>query len=171
VAHGLDVAVEGEVGTLAEMREGEVDEGGGEVSTVEQALEFVEETGVDCLSVAVGNVHFVTSGYTPTIRVDRIREIHEAVGVPLVLHGGSGTPPEQMQAAIAAGIAKINVGTRLKHVFGTALREALSGSEDDPNLLYGSRLPGDVCLHAAGAVTADVRRLMHVFGSAGRARR
>ncbi|MDX6377364.1 MAG: fructose-bisphosphate aldolase, class [Gaiellaceae bacterium] len=167
-AHGVGVAVEGEVGQLAEMREGEVDEDLGEVTTPEEAVEFVAQTGVDCLSVAVGNVHFVTAGYTPSIRVDRIREVSQVVDVPLVLHGGSGTPPDQMQAAIAAGITKINVGTRLKEVFGTAVREALAGDEDDPNILWGSRFPGDVLRKGGEALTADVIRLMQVFGSSGR---
>jgi fructose/tagatose bisphosphate aldolase len=140
------------------------------MTSVEEAVSFVKETGVDCLAVAVGNVHFVTTDYKPTINVDRIREIGAAVDVPLVLHGGSGTPPDQMQAAIAAGITKINVGTRLKHVWGKALREELSKTtDDDPNLRYGSRLPGDVLTKAGEAVTADVRRLMQVFGSSGKA--
>ncbi len=73
-----------------------------------------------------------------------------------------------MQAAIAAGITKINVGTRLKHVFGTALRQAVQDGED-PNLLYGSRLPQDVNTRAAEALTTEVRRLMQVFGSSGKA--
>ncbi len=110
----------------------------------------------------------MTSDYVPDVRIDRIEEIREAVDVPLVLHGGSGTPPDQMQAAIAAGITKINVGTRLKHVFGAALREAVKEGED-PNLLFGSRLPEDVNSRAAQALTTEVRRLMQVFGSSGKA--
>ncbi len=168
-SHALGIAVEGEVGALAEMKDGSVDESVGSLTSVEEAASFVKETGVDCLAVAVGNVHFVTSGFTPAIQVDRIREIGEAVDVPLVLHGGSGTPPDQMQAAVAAGITKINVGTRLKHVYGLALARAVGEGGDDPNLLYGSREPRDVCVRAAGAVTDEVRRLMQVFGSSGKA--
>ncbi len=168
-AHGLGIAVEGEVGALAEMSiDGNVDTSIGAMTEVSQAVDFVNATQVDCLAVAVGNVHFVTSDYVPDVRIDRIEEIREAVDVPLVLHGGSGTPPDQMQAAIAAGITKINVGTRLKHVFGTALREAVKEGED-PNLLFGSRLPQDVNSRAAQALTTEVRRLMQVFGSSGKA--
>lgn len=88
-AHGLDMAVEGEVGALAEMSiEGTIDTSIGAMTEVAQAVDFVKTTQVDCLAVAVGNVHFVTSDYVPEIRVDRIREIREAVDVPLVLHGG-----------------------------------------------------------------------------------
>jgi fructose-bisphosphate aldolase class II len=168
-AHRLGIAVEGEVGALAEMSiDGTIDTSIGAMTEVSQAVEFVKTTGVDCLAVAVGNVHFVTSDYVPQIRVDRIHEIGEAVDVPLVLHGGSGTPPDQMQAAIAAGITKINVGTRLKHVFGNALRESVHAG-DDPNLLYGSRLPQDVNTVAGLALTGEIRRLMQVFASSGKA--
>lgn len=168
-SHGLGIAVEGEIGALAEMSiDGAIDTSIGAMTEVSEAIDFVEQTGVDALAVAVGNVHFVTSDYVPEIRVDRIKEIGAAVDVPLVLHGGSGTPPDQMQAAIAAGITKINVGTRLKHVFGMALQEALSNGKD-PNLLYGSRLPEDVNTRAAAALTTEVQRLMHIFGSAGKA--
>ncbi|GAA0320874.1 class II fructose-1,6-bisphosphate aldolase [Kineococcus aurantiacus] len=172
-AHGLGITVEGEVGALAEMSiDGQIDTSIGAMTEVSQAVDFVKETGVDYLAVAVGNVHFVTSDYVPTIRVDRIHEIGESVDVPLVLHGGSGTPADQMQAAIAAGITKINVGTRLKHVFGNALREAVGpDSGNDPNLLFGSRLPEDVNTRAGQALTTEIRRLMQVFGSSGKATR
>ena len=168
-AHGLGITVEGEVGALAEMSiDGQIDTSIGAMTEVAQAADFVKATDVDFLAVAVGNVHFVTSDYVPEIRVDRIREIRDVVDVPLVLHGGSGTPADQMQAAIAAGITKINVGTRLKHVFGTELRRVI-GEGADPNLIYGSRLPGDVNTRAAQALTTEVQRLMQVFGSAGKA--
>ncbi|MFV0253827.1 MAG: class II fructose-bisphosphate aldolase [Beutenbergiaceae bacterium] len=167
-AHGLNIAVEGEVGALAEMSiDGNIDTSIGALTSVQDAERFVAATDVDALAVAVGNVHFVTSDYVPTIRVDRIQEIRDAVDVPLVLHGGSGTPADQMQQAIAAGITKVNVGTRLKHVFGSALRAAMS--DGDPNLLYGSRLPQDVNTLAAEALTTEVRRLIHIFGSNGQA--
>jgi ketose-bisphosphate aldolase len=168
-SHALGIAVEGEVGALAEMSiDGNIDTSIGAMTEVSQAVDFVQQTGVDCLAVAVGNVHFVTSDYVPEIRVDRIKEIDDAVDVPLVLHGGSGTPVDQMQAAIEAGITKINVGTRLKHVFGSAFKEALAEGED-PNLLYGSRLPEDVNSRAAAALATEVRRLIRVFGSDGKA--
>lgn len=168
-AHALDIAVEGEVGALAEMRDGDVDQSVGALTAVEEASSFVKETGVDCLAVAVGNVHFVTSGYTPTIDVQRIRDIGDAVDVPLVLHGGSGTPDDQMRTAIEAGITKVNVGTKLKRVFGDALTGIVAEGGDDPNLLHGSREEADINVRAAQAVTDEVRRLMHVFNSAGKA--
>lgn len=171
-SHGVGVAVEGEVGALAEMTiDGAIDTSIGAMTDPGEAEKFVAATGVDCLAVAVGNVHFVTSDYVPRIDVGRIHEIGESVAVPLVLHGGSGTPADQMRDAIAAGITKVNVGTRLKHVYGGALRGAVvaAGESGDPNLLYGSRLPEDLNTLAAAALTTEIRRLMQVFGSSGQA--
>lgn len=166
--HGI--AVEGEIGALAEMSiDGEIDTSIGQMTEVDAAIEFVKQTGVDCLAVAVGNVHFVTSDYVPDVRVERIREIDAAVDVPLVLHGGSGTPPDQLQAAVGAGITKVNFGTRLKHVFGLELTRAIPNEESDPNLLYGSRFPDDLNTRAAKAVENEVRRLMQVLNSSGKA--
>jgi ketose-bisphosphate aldolase len=168
-AHALDIAVEGEVGALAEMRDGRLDDDEAQMTTVEQARDFVKATGVDCLAVAVGNVHFVTAEHDPQIDQQRIRDIDDSVDVPLVLHGGSGTPPEQMREAIAAGITKVNFGTRLKHVFGNALEAALRDATSDPNLAYGSRDPGDVCLAGADALRQEIRRLIQILGSNERA--
>ncbi len=168
-AHGLGVAVEGEVGALSEMRGGALDDSIGRMTGVDEAVEFVGATGVDCLAVAVGNVHFVHDDHVPIINTQRIRDIGAAVPVPLVLHGGSGTPVDQVQAAIEAGIAKVNVGTRLKRIYGAALDAAVRAGGSDANLLHGSRRPDDLNGRAARAVTAEVRRLMQVFGSSGRA--
>lgn len=167
-AHALDVAVEGEIGALAEIKDGVLEEAGASYTTPEAAELFVRETKVDCLAVAVGNVHFVTGGHVPTVQVDLIQEIGKAVEVPLVLHGGSGTPDDQTRQAVQAGITKVNVGTRLKHVFGQALVAELGGSSvQDPNLAFGSRLHGDVNSKAAAALTSEIQRLMDVFGSSG----
>ncbi len=168
-AHRAGVAVEGEFDELAEMRDGTVHEEGSRLTDAERAVDFVRRTGVDCLAVSVGSVHFVTGGHAPTIEVDLIRELTGAVEVPLVLHGGSGVPPDQLRAAVDAGIAKVNVATRLKQVFGAALCEALTQDGGDPNLAYGSREVGDVMTCAAQALTDEVRRYMQLLGSSGKA--
>lgn len=165
-AHVRNVAVEGEVGALPEIGDSGFDDSRASLTTVEQAVDFVVATGVDCLAVAVGNVHFVTSDFVPTVDIDRIKAIDDAVTVPLVMHGGSGTPDDQMVAAIAAGITKINVGTKLKFLFGKHLQQRLqSVAEWDPNLVLGSHLDGDWLTDAASAVHDEVRRLIRVFGS------
>lgn len=171
-AHALDIAVEGEVGALAEMNgAGEVNEGIAARTSVPEAVEFVRTTGVNCLAVAVGNVHFVTSGYQPSLDLDRLSAIAAAVDVPLVLHGGSGTHPDQLREAIAAGITKVNFGTRLKDVFAAELREQLGIGISDPNLAIGSRQDKDVCVAAGAALSAAIRGLIEALGSSGRAGR
>jgi fructose-bisphosphate aldolase class II len=167
----VNVAVEGEIGALAEIKDGVLDAAGASYTSPEAAELFVRETGVDCLAVAVGNVHFVTGGHIPTVQVDLIKEIGEAVDVPLVLHGGSGTPDDQTRVAVAAGITKINVGTKLKFVYGNALMAELKGGAEDPNLAFGSRFEADVNTRAGVALTREIQRLMDVFGSTGMARK
>ena len=78
-----------------------------------EAAEFVERTGVDALAVAVGNVHGLTT--TPvSLDLDRLAAIKAAVPVPLVLHGASGLPDQQLAEAIRCGVAKININTELR---------------------------------------------------------
>ncbi|WP_249019130.1 class II fructose-bisphosphate aldolase [Conexibacter sp. S30A1] len=168
-AHAARVAVEGEFDELGEMRDGVLHDEEARLTDVDAAVEFVRRTNVDCLAVSVGSVHFVTGGYTPTLHTSRIRELADALTVPLVLHGGSGVPPEQLQAAVQAGISKVNVGTRLKQVFGEGLALGLQRASADPNLTYGSRLPGDAMTAAALALTQEIRRYMQTLGSSGKA--
>ncbi len=167
-AHRAGVAVEGEFDELAEMRDGVVRERTATSTEVGRAVEFVARTNVDCLAVAVGSVHFVTGGFAPTLELGLIRELADAVAVPLVLHGGSGVPADQLRAAVDAGISKVNFGTRLKQVFDVGLRNALAEAGSDVNRTYGSRLPGDAMTAAAQALTEEVRRYMQILGSSGR---
>ncbi|NLN96808.1 MAG: class II fructose-bisphosphate aldolase [Eubacteriaceae bacterium] len=113
-AHAKGVSVEAELGSLAagaESHEGSADDK--EVYTdPDKAKEFVEETKVDCLAVSIGTVHGLYKG-TPEIRIDILKEINEKCQIPLVLHGGSGTPEDVLKASIENGIAKINVNTEI----------------------------------------------------------
>ena len=76
------------------------------------AQRFVKETGVDALAVSIGTVHGMYKG-KPNIRVDILKEINALTGIPLVLHGGSGTPEEDIKKCIKNGISKINVNTEI----------------------------------------------------------
>ncbi len=113
VAHACGISTEGEIGHVAghegNMLEGNVaDESA--YTKVEQAVQFVEETGVDALAIAIGTVHGVYKG-TPKLDFVRLADIRKAVDVPLVLHGGSGLPAEDFRKAIKCGINKINFFT------------------------------------------------------------
>lgn len=103
----IGVGVEGELGHIGSVN----DEVMGEFTDPAEAAEFVAKTGVTCLAVLVGNAH----GHykkPPKLDIERIKAIREATGgTPLVLHGGSGIPDDQVKAAIAAGIRKMNIGT------------------------------------------------------------
>jgi len=96
----------------------------------DEAVRFVSETGVDALAVAIGNLHghYV---HTPHLNIERLVEIHNRVGLPLVLHGGSGTSVEDFKACLHNGICKINVATALHRNVARRLRERLSEKPDE----------------------------------------
>ena len=106
ILSAMNIGVEGELGHIGSAKDGVPTD----YTTVEEAKAYVEATGVAALAVAVGTAH---GKYTqaPVLAIDRIREIKEATGTPLVLHGGSGVPDDQIVLAIEAGIRKINFGT------------------------------------------------------------
>lgn len=121
-AHSKGVPVEAELGAM-----GRVDsithEGGDEFKTEftnpDHAAEFVERTGCDFLAVSIGNAHGLYS-QSPTLDFERLRQIRDAVPVPLVLHGGSGTPEDQLKKAVSLGIAKVNVASEIAKAFNTS---------------------------------------------------
>ncbi len=106
LADSAGVSIEGELGHIGMAKDGV----GNEFTKAEDAERYVKETGVRALAIMVGTAH----GHykkAPELAIDRIREIHETVPAALVLHGGSGVPDDQIQAAVKAGIRKINFGT------------------------------------------------------------
>jgi fructose-bisphosphate aldolase class II len=126
VAHQAGVSVEGEIGTVSkheEVASGAVtaEELRRYFTRPEEACRFVEETGVDALAVAVGTVHRMPH---QSARIDRgrLREIHEAVSVPLVFHGCTGMVDEEYRAAYGLGVKKFNIGTRLVKAFEQGLQ-------------------------------------------------
>ena len=112
-AHTQGVSVEAEIGHVGGASEGVEGETSESVyTTVEEAVAFVEATGVDSLAVSVGTSHGVyKSNKTPELNFERLRALAVAVPVPLVLHGGSGTGDENLRRAVRDGITKLNVYT------------------------------------------------------------
>lgn len=108
----MDIPVEGELGHVGSVNDMEM----GEYTKVDEAVQFVRETGVCALAVMVGTAHGRYKK-APKLDIDRIRDIKNAVKIPLVLHGGSGVPDEEIRASIAAGIRKVNFGTDLCYAF------------------------------------------------------
>jgi len=97
----------------------------------EEAGEFVKETGIDLFAPAVGNIHGMIKGGNPKLDIEKIKQIREAAGVPLVLHGGSGITDEEFKAAIVAGISIIHVNTELRLAYKQGLQKSLSENPDE----------------------------------------
>lgn len=124
MAGPLGVTVEGELGAVGRVDDSSV-EGDGKALLTDpgKAAEFVERTGVDALAVAIGNAHGI---YTqqPELDFERLEAIRAAVDVPLVLHGGSGTPPAQLKRAIEIGVSKVNVASEIGRAYLNAIAAA-----------------------------------------------
>ena len=124
-AHAHGVGVEAELGGLAAgLASHEFARGQELLTDPDQAAEFVDQTGVDALAVSVGTVHGLYKG-EPHLDLERLAAIHQRVTVPLVLHGGSGTPADLLHAAIHRGVAKVNVNTEVSLAAVGAIAETL----------------------------------------------
>ena len=160
-AHARGVTVEGEIGCVGKVDDATVE--GAVHSTLtdpRQAARYAEMTGVDVLAVSIGNAHGI---YTrlPVFDFDRLDQIRQAVGIPLVLHGGSGTQPEYIRKAIAMGMAKINVASELCKAFrdSYAAEHAPGKSGWLPTNLGAARAP----------MAQVVARWLTLSGAAGKA--
>ena len=166
-AHSRGISVEAELGHVGNASVGSISETGtdtdpGESLTVpEEVVKFVEMTDVDALAVAIGTAHGVYKK-TPQLRIDRLDEITAVCDRPLVLHGGSGTPDDQMQAAIRHGITKINIFSDVVAAMNKGLKDKLNSVENPatwPFLIFED---------AREMMKAVVRDKVRTFGSAGR---
>jgi len=124
LAAGHGAWVEGELGAIPGDEDVSLSVAAGELTDPTRAEEFVARTRVDALAVAVGNVHGTAAGSTP-LDLDRLKAIRAVVPVPLVLHGASGLPLAELQAARTLGVAKVNVNTELRIAFLAALTDVL----------------------------------------------
>jgi fructose-bisphosphate aldolase class II len=161
MAHGCGVPVEGELGYVAGAEGEDAERHPGELvyTSVEEARVYVQRTGVDFLAVSVGTVHGRLKG-RPRLDFQRLARINDALGVPLVIHGGTGLADEQFRRLIANGVAKINYYTALSD----AAAEAVRGNTTDAAGGYATLLR-DV----RAAVAEEAARCMRLWGSAGRA--
>lgn len=112
VCGACGVYVEGELGHVG----GAADEKMSDFTDVDEAVRFAKETGVAAMAVMVGTAHGVYKK-APVLDIPRIEEIHQKTGLPLVLHGGSGVPDEQVKMAVKAGVRKMNFATDLVYAF------------------------------------------------------
>lgn len=150
--HGA--GVEAEIGTLASREGGEATGSGPVYTDPELAVKFCSETGIDALAPSFGTAHGIYKA-KPVLDLDRVKIIAEKVGLPLVMHGGSGVSPEDYRTAIANGIRKINYYSYMSKAGVTAVKELLE--KEDVTFFH------DLALTAQGAMERDVEKAMQVF--------
>ena len=122
---------------------------------------------MDFLAAGIGNIHGKYPENWAGLNFERLDEINKAVdGKPLVLHGGSGIPFEQVHKAITLGVSKVNVNTELQLVFAKATREYILAGKDQEGKGYD---PRKLLKPGADAITAQVVEMCEAFGSAGKA--
>lgn len=138
-AHAIGVAVEGELGRIGGTEDDlSLDERSATFTVPEEAKAFVDATGIDTLAVAIGTAHGEYKG-VPDLDFERLSQIRELVTLPLVLHGASGVPDEQITESLSRGISKINIATELKIPMANAIKEAFKNNpkENDPRNYMG----------------------------------
>ena len=159
--HPGHVPVEGELGKVGGKEDDLVNEGENPYTDPQEAKEFVERTNVDSLAVGIGTSHGIYKG-TPKVNVERLSEIRAVVDVPLVLHGTSGVPDEQVTDCVSRGICKVNYATDLRIAYTKGVRAYLAENPD----AYDPKKYGVVGMEE---VKKYVMQKMQVVGSVGRA--
>ncbi|MBB5887288.1 class II fructose-bisphosphate aldolase [Lactovum miscens] len=161
MAKAVGVPVEAELGIVGGKEDGNVAEKEAFTDPYE-AENFVKQTGVDFLAIGIGNVHGVYKA-DPKLRFDILQAVKEKTGdVPLVLHGTSGIPDEDVSRAVSMGIAKVNYATELRQVFTKAIKAYI---DEDPGVIDPKKYNGK----AKQAVKELVKKKLVILGSTGKA--
>jgi fructose-bisphosphate aldolase class II len=170
IAHKNNVEVEAEFGSLPDYLGGEIVDAKSYMTDPAEAKKFVEETGIDCLAVAIGNVHLLTKG-SANIDIQRLKEIRSQVSLPIAIHGGTGFPDNQIKEAIADGVAKFNVGTRLKTDFLKSVTEYVTSLDENCFVhdIVGSHKKSDFLEVGKDSIKANARKFIKLYGSGGMA--
>ena len=162
------ISVEGELGTVSGVEDQvKVAEDDAQLANPEQAVDFVERSGVDIFAPAIGTAHGVYKTANPKIHFDRLERINEllngnGVKTPLVVHGGTGIPEDMVKKLVAVGGAKFNVSTELKHTLIDSTYDYIHNKRDEYN-------PGKIDAAVKDAVRATTAKWIGLLGSAGKA--
>ena len=162
-AHALGLSVEAELGTIG-ANDGYAEAGAATIiyTDPDDAVTFVEQTGVDSLAVAIGTYHgFYPADKKPELKLDLLKEIKSRVQIPLVLHGGSNNPDDEIAEASRTGINKINISTDIKVAYHNKMREVLG---NDPKVREPNAIQ-PACIEAMKVVAAQK---IDLFGAAGK---
>ena len=163
--HGVEV--QAELGRLPDFGQ----EPSGTLTDPDEAAQFVKETQVDCLSISIGNVHMQDAGKSP-IQTERVKAVRDKVDVPLVIHGGTGFPDQQMAEVIKNGISLFHVGTVMKKACFETTKEYLQrfdAGKQDYQALVGCRKESDMLMPAQRKIKDILKHFLQLFGSAGKA--
>lgn len=162
-ARVLGIGSEGEIGKIGGTEdEITVDEEDAMITTVPEAVHFVEATDVDYLAVSIGTAHGIYKK-TPKLALERLQEISQAVNRPIVLHGGSDVPDDQIREAIVRGVAKVNVDTELRQSFTLGMQEVLDANREEYHLAVSLG-------RGRERMKQKVQEKIRLFGSAGKAK-
>ena len=165
MVHPLGISVEAELGTIGTTGNDSETEGGEDIlfTDPDKAVRFVEETGIDCLAIAIGTAHGIyPKGFKPELKLDLLSEINAKVDIPLVLHGGSANPDAEIAESVQRGINKINISSDIKDAFYQRLRKTLF---DDPKV----REPFELYLDAIDAMKEVIDHKIDLFDTAQKA--
>ncbi len=163
-----NISVEGELGTVSGIEDQvKVAEDEAQLCDPEQAMEFVDQTGVDIFAPAIGTAHGVYKTKTPKLDFDRLKKIAELINgnqprIPLVIHGGTGLQPDVVKKLVSLGGAKFNVSTDLKHTLIDTTYDYISSNRDEYN-------PGKIDAAVKEAIKGRIEYWIDLLGSAGKA--
>ncbi|MBR4643502.1 MAG: class II fructose-1,6-bisphosphate aldolase [Selenomonadaceae bacterium] len=161
VCHASNVPVEGELGKVGGKEDDLENDDDNPYTDPQEAKEFVERTGVDSLAIGIGTAHGVYKGI-PKVNMEVLSAVRAVVDVPLVMHGTSGVPDEQVRDAVRRGICKVNYATDLRIAFTNGVKAYMN---DNPNAFD----PKKYSAPGMKEVTAYVAQKMQVVGSVGKA--
>lgn len=163
-AHTVNVSVEGELGTIGTTDDTQAEARAEKIIYTDpgDAQEFVNKSGVDTLAVAIGTCHgLYPEGFVPKLRLDLLSQIKAKVEVPLVLHGGSNNPDEEIAEAVERGINKINISSDIKTAYFMKMRDVLRNEAlREPFAIQPA------CAEAMKEVAAHKMRLLQTVGKA-----
>ncbi len=157
---GRDVMVEAELGFIGSGSDikDSIPEGAGILTKVEDAKRFVEETGVDLFAPSVGSIHGLIKSGKPHINAELVKQIKDATGVPLVLHGGSGLRDADFTNAIASGISIVHINSEIRLADRDAVKKAI---DEHPNEI----VPAKILQPAIDAIESVVESRLKLFNN------